>query len=93
LRGVTARDTLMRVNFADAILMNTKQQLRIETVLLNLGLDRNQIARELDVDRSTVSLTLSGKRAAEATLDAISEVVRNRFKELVTSEQPESTTA
>lgn len=75
------------------ITMNTKQQLQIENVLTNLELDRNQIARQLGMDRSTVSLTLSGKRAAEGTLDAISEVVRNRFKELVATEQPESTTA
>lgn len=72
--------------------MNTKQQLQIENVLKNLELDRNQIARKLKLDRSTVSLTLSGKRAAEGTLDAISEVVRDRFKELVTADQPESIT-
>jgi len=72
--------------------MNTKQQLQIENVLTNLELDRNQIARKLKLDRSTVSLTLSGKRAAEGTLDAISEVVRDRFKELVTADQPESIT-
>lgn len=74
------------------IAMNTKQQLQIENVLTNLELDRNQIARKLKLDRSTVSLTLSGKRAAEGTLDAISEVVRDRFKELVTADQPESIT-
>lgn len=72
--------------------MSTKQQLQIENVLTNLELDRNQIARKLKLDRSTVSLTLSGKRAAEGTLDAISEVVRDRFKELVTADQPESMT-
>ena len=72
--------------------MNTKQQLQIENVLTNLELDRNQIARKLKLDRSTVSLTLSGKRAAEGTLDAISEVVRDRFKELLTADQPESIT-
>ena len=73
--------------------MNTKQQLQIENVLTNLELDRNQIAQKLKVDRSTVSLTLSGKRAAEGTLDAISEVVRDRFKELVATAQSESITA
>lgn len=70
--------------------MNTKRELQIENVLTNLELDRNQIARRIKVDRSTVSLTLSGKRAAEDTLDAIAEVVRDRFKEVVTTDQPES---
>lgn len=72
--------------------MDTKQQLQIENVLMNLGLDRNKIARRLNLDRTTVSRTLSGERAAEGTLDAISNIVRDQFKELVKADQPESIT-
>lgn len=69
--------------------MNTKEQLQIETVLTTLELDRKEIARQLKLDRSTVSLTLSGKRAAEDTLDAITGVVAASFKELVkTASEP-----
>lgn len=63
--------------------MNTKEQLQIETVLTTLELDRKEIARRLKLDRSTVSLTLNGKRSAEDTLEAITGVVADSFKALV----------
>jgi len=69
--------------------MNTKQQLQIANVLTNLELDRDKIARRLNVDRTTVSRTLSGERAAEGTLNSIAEVVADSFKELVrTTSEP-----
>jgi DNA-binding MarR family transcriptional regulator len=69
--------------------MNTKEQLQIETVLTTLELDRKEIARQLKLNPSTVSLTLSGKRAAEDTLDAITGVVAASFKGLVkTASEP-----
>lgn len=72
--------------------MNTKEQLQIANVLTNLELDRDKIARRIKVDRTTVSRTLSGERAAESTLNSIAEVVADSFKELVkTASEPVTT--
>jgi len=67
--------------------MNTKK-IQVDTVLSGLQLDKAAIARRLNLDRSTVSLTLSGKRSAPETIEAITEVVADKFRELITSCAP-----
>lgn len=68
--------------------MNNQNSQKIELLLLALDTDRQKLADELQVDRTTVSKTLSGTRTAMATKQAIAEALAARARALVLNESP-----
>ena len=65
----------------------TNQNLqKIELLLLALDTDRQKLADELQLDRTTVSKTLSGTRTARVTREAIADAIATRARALVLSE-------
>lgn len=59
---------------------------QIDLLLSVLGLDRQQLADELQLDRSTVSKSLSGSRANDVTKKKIADAIAGHTRKLVLGE-------
>lgn len=64
----------------------TQNSVQIEMLLGVLGLDRQALADELQLDRTTVSRALSGSRNNKATKEKIADAICRHTRKLVLGE-------
>lgn len=69
---------------------NEIKKLRVEQLLVAVGLGVQQIADELEIPRETVSRTLSFTRPAKAAREQVSKYVGEKARQLIADELAES---